>query len=244
MFSIPQHVAARLSKGVTKYRRLLKRACDRQAGLADTVSMVRDMLSEIFGFDPDSEVSEELCKGGDRCDLAVLVADQIIYLLKVVPPGVALLDKYLKSGASFAAREKVRWIVLTNGLDWQVFKVVPKGPVSWDLVTRFDFLSLSTRRKEDKGKLFALCREAIGHDLMDLFHDKSRYINRFVIADILSSEAVVPVVWKVLRKIAPAADIDASEVEAIIKGEIINREILDHSRMSMATEKVRRALKR
>lgn len=244
MVTIPKKVTERLSKGVTKYKRVLKKALDRDVNESDTVSIITDMLSDVFGFDKYSEVTSEYCVKKTYCDLAVTVDDSIVYLLEAKAIGLTLKDNHLRQAVNYGANEGIPWVVLTNGIEWHVYKIELKKQVTHELVCSINFIDLSPRKKEDQEKLFVLCKEGVKKDVLDIFHEKAQCVNKFVIADILASEAVVPVVRRVLRKMSPGLRVETPEIEAIIKGEIIKREILESEKSKAAQSKVRRALKK
>lgn len=240
---IPKSVTERLSKEVGTYKRLLKRAEIRHRSHTATMALVTAMLSDVFGFDKHSEVKSDLGQSDDSYDLAVLLKDRIVYVLKVLAAGIPLEEKYLKKATRFTLKEDIPWVVLTNGVDWQAYKVRANQRITCELVNSFNFLSLTTRKKEDRGRLFALTREGVAEDAMDLVHEKSKWVNRFVIAHILTSEVVVPVVWKALRRMSPEMDVGIHEVEDIIRTEIINKSISESNRALLARSKVLKSLR-
>ena len=50
MVSVPKRVSDRLAKQVPSFQRVLKNAKDRDVNEADTMTIVTDMLSQVFGF--------------------------------------------------------------------------------------------------------------------------------------------------------------------------------------------------
>ncbi len=64
MTKIPKKVSDRLATEVTKYQKVLTAAKDRDVNESDTVTIIVDMLSDIFGFDKYYEVTSELAIRG------------------------------------------------------------------------------------------------------------------------------------------------------------------------------------
>ena|SRR3989338_4419325 len=52
MASIPKKVAERLVVGIKRFQPILAAAKARDVGEADTVTIVKDMLSDVFGYPP------------------------------------------------------------------------------------------------------------------------------------------------------------------------------------------------
>ena len=59
MASIPKKVAERLVVGIKRFQPILTAAKTRDVGEADTVTIVKDMLSDVFGYDKYSELTSE-----------------------------------------------------------------------------------------------------------------------------------------------------------------------------------------
>ena len=66
---IPQKVARRLSFGLKQFQPILESAKSRDVNESDTVVIVTDILSEIFGYDKYNEVTSEYAIKGTYCDL-------------------------------------------------------------------------------------------------------------------------------------------------------------------------------
>jgi len=61
MSNIPAAVVKRLSTAVPKFKKVLASARERDINESDTVTIITDMLEEIFGFDKYSEITREHC---------------------------------------------------------------------------------------------------------------------------------------------------------------------------------------
>jgi len=59
MAQVPNKVAARLSSTIKLFSRLSIQQKSRDANESDTVIIVTDMLSEVFGYDKYSEITSE-----------------------------------------------------------------------------------------------------------------------------------------------------------------------------------------
>ena len=59
MTTIPAKIRANLVDGIKKYQPIVKKARDKDVNESDTVTIIADMLSDIFGYDKYSEVTSE-----------------------------------------------------------------------------------------------------------------------------------------------------------------------------------------
>ena len=80
---IPQRIAKRLSFGLKQFQSILESAKSRDINESDTVVIVADILSEIFGYDKYSEVTSEYAIRGTYCDLAIKLNGKLHHLIEV-----------------------------------------------------------------------------------------------------------------------------------------------------------------
>ena len=71
MAKIPAKVSSRLSSGLKRFQPILDSAHSRDVSEADTVTIVKDILAEVLGYDKYSELTSEHLIRGTYCDLAV-----------------------------------------------------------------------------------------------------------------------------------------------------------------------------
>ena len=64
-------ISERISLGLKKFHSILDSAKTRDVTEADTVTIIKDMLSEVFGYDKYSEITSEYAIRGTYCDLAI-----------------------------------------------------------------------------------------------------------------------------------------------------------------------------
>ena len=241
MANIPAKVVTRLKEEVPKFQKVLTSARDRDINEADTVVIITDMLNDVFGMDKYSEVTREFAIKGTYVDLAVKLDGKIEYLIEVKAIGLDLRENHLRQAVDYAAKEGVKWVVLTNGIDWEVHRVIVSGQVSNERIVRFNFLDLTTRKDADLDMLFMLCRRGMAKDLIEDYFERQQACNKFTIGALLSSEPVVGIVRRTLRQLTPGLKITAEEIEQSIVNEVIKREVQFSEEGVEAQKKLRRA---
>ena len=73
MAAIPKKVTERLIAGIKRYQPILAAAKARDVGEADTVTIIKDMLADVFGYDKYLEVTSEFSIRGTYCDLGIKI---------------------------------------------------------------------------------------------------------------------------------------------------------------------------
>ncbi len=241
MIAIPKKVADRLGKEVARFQPVLKGAKDRDVNESDTVTIIADMLATVFGFDKYTEITSEQAIRGTYCDLAVKLDGKVKYLVEVKAIGLDLKENHLRQAVNYGVNEGIQWVVLTNGVDWQVYSLKFERPVSWDLVTSFNILELNPRHGEEQDKLFLLCREGLGKAAIEVYHERIQSVNRFVIGAIIRTDAVLEVIRRELRRSAPGLKIATDEIAKIVSSDVLKREVAEGELADKAWAKVKKS---
>lgn len=242
MAKIPNKVKARLIKETTQFKKVLESAKSRDVNESDTVTIITDMLERVFGFDKYSEVTSELCIKGQFCDLAVKLDGNFEYLIEVKAIGMDLKDSHLRQATNYGANHGIPWIVLTNGMEWQLYKVRFERPVDVDHLCTFDFSQINPRNEEDLAQLFLLCRSGVKKHAIEEYHDRVQSVNRFIIGAILESESVANTVRRELKKLSPGLKITADEITKLITSEVLKRDVTEGEAAEKAQAKLKRSL--
>ena len=108
MPSVPKKVAERLIAGLKRYQPILAGAKARDVGEADTVTIIKDMLADVFGYDKYADLTSEHAIRGTFCDLAVMTDGQLQALIEVKAIGVELKDPHVKQAVDYAANNEER----------------------------------------------------------------------------------------------------------------------------------------
>ena len=244
MSKIPALVVKRLTTAVPKFKKILAKAKERDVNESDTVTIITDMLEEIFGFDKYSEITREYGIQGTFCDLAIKTNKKIEYLIEVKAIGLALRGKHIKQAVNYASREGIKWVVLTNGMNWQIHRVSLDGKVQNERIFSIDFTEINPKQKEQQELLFLLCRRGVQKDLIGDYYEYRQSVNRHTIGALLLTDSVTKAVRKELRKLKPGIKVDIEEISNLIKSEVIKRETLESDAGIEASKQVTKFIKK
>ncbi len=238
--ALPKKVQQRLSTGIKKFQPILKSAIDRDVNESDTVLIVRDMLSDLLGFDPFQDLTAEYAIRGRYVDLAIVKSDRPVVLVEVKAIGTELHDRHVRQAVDYAANEGVEWVILTNGQFWRIYKVIFSQPINSELVDEIDILALNTRSLKDLEQLYPITPEGIKKDELSSFYRRKRAINRFFLGAILRSTPIVSAVRRELRKLEPEVKITEDELRLLIEKEVLKREVVEDDQGKEAFRIVKR----
>lgn len=244
MGNIPTAVSKRLTSTVPRFKKILQAAKERDVNESDTVTIVTDMLEEVFGFDKYSEITREYAIQGTYCDLAIKTGKKVEYLIEVKAIGLDLVDKHLKQAVNYASREGIKWVVLTNGIAWEIHRVNLEERVHNERLFSFDILELNLRQKEHQDLLFLLCKRGIQKDLIDDLYEYRQSVNRHTIGALLLTKPVTALIRRELKKLKPGIKVTQEEIHELIKSDVLKREVIDSEAGIEANKQVARFCKK
>jgi hypothetical protein len=238
---IPKKVQDRLVAGLKKYQPIVRKLAERDISEADTVTVCKDMLTDIFGYDKYLELTSEQQIRGTFCDLAVKIGNKVHYLAEIKSAGTSLNNNHLRQAVNYGAHEGIEWVLLTNAIVWKVYRIKFAQPIDWEEIYCFDMATLSSRSNDDLGKLFMLCRESITTDALHQFHQQALILNRHVIAELLLGDAMVAGLRKEMRRLFSGLKTSDEELRALLTIEVIKRDTLDGDAAKAAKTTVKKA---
>ncbi len=244
MASIPKRVNDRFVRAVPKFQQVLQTAKDRDLNEADTVSILQDMLAEVFGYDKYLEVTSEFAIRGTYCDLALKVDDKVQFLVEAKAVGVSLKDGHVRQAVDYGANHGVPWVVLTNGIHWRLYRIRFEQPIACSLVCALDMSTLNPRDEKVQECLFLIAREGLERNAREEYHEKLQSVNRYVIGQFILSEPVITLVRRELRRFSEGARIEAEDIEQILQTEVLKRDLLEGEEADAARARVGRFYKR
>lgn len=227
MANIPKKVVERLVKTVPKFQKVLQIAKDRDVNESDTVAILNDIFGDVFGYDKYLEVTSELAIRGTYCDLALRVDDKVQFLIEVKAIGIELKESHMKQACDYGANHGVQWVVLTNGIEWKIYRIRFEQPINFDLVCVYNFLELNPRNDKDQELLFLLTKEGLDKNARDEFYEKVQSVNRYIVGNLMLAEPVLSVIRRELRRLADGMKIEFEEVESIVRTQVLKREIVE-----------------
>ncbi len=240
----PKKAAERIAAGVKKFQPILAAARSRDVNESDTVVLVTDVLCEIFGFDKYTELTSEHAIRGTFCDLAIRIEGTLALLVEVKAIGLELKDAFVKQAVDYAANQGLEWVVLTNSVNWRVYRVHFQKPIEHELVVEFDLLQLNARSQGDIDTLGLLAKEGFQRARLGEYHTQRQALNRFALGALLVSDTVVDLLRREIRRMSPEVRVEVEEIRAALENEVLKREVLEGDKAAAAKRTVARAANR
>jgi predicted type IV restriction endonuclease len=88
---------------------------------ANTVQRLMMVFQNVLGYDPLTEITRELAIKTKYVDLALQIDGVIRVLVEAKAAGCELRDRHIEQAKSYAAESNIRWVLLTNGVNWNLY---------------------------------------------------------------------------------------------------------------------------
>lgn len=235
-------IEERIKNTLPKFQKVLQIAKDRDLNESDTVSIINDILADVFGYEKYTEITSELMIRGTFCDLAIRLNGKFEdgFLIECKRVGIELKEEHMRQAVNYGVNKGINWVILTNGIIWKVYKLKFEQPVSWDLVLTVDLLNVNVKDDADIENLFVICKEGVLKSAREELYEKVQCVNRFVIGQLILNEPVLSVIRKELRKMSDGINVAEEEIGEIIRTSVLKRDIVDEeqSETQMAMTRV------
>jgi hypothetical protein len=242
VFKLPKKFIDRTEAKLKNFKNIANSHRSKDVSEADTVTLVKDIFSDIFGFDKYTELTSEQLIRGQFCDLAVKIDGKIKFLIEVKSAGTELNDRHIQQAINYGSNQGVNWVILTNAIQWQMFKIKFGQPPSHELVASFNLIEIDPKKESDLQMLFLLAKEGISADAIQSFHQKISLLNRYTISQVLTSEPCPSVIRKEFRKLFPDVRVDNDAIQLMLTEEIIKREALEGEKVKEAKALIKKPL--
>jgi hypothetical protein len=244
MANIPQRVSERLVAGIKKFKPVLITALENKGNESNTVTIITDMLSEIFGFAKYTEITSEIAIRGTFCDLATRIEKEIQSLIEAKAIYHELNYAHVTQAVAYASTQGVGWVILTNGIIWQIYKVTIAKLVDHEKIIEIDFSTIDHHNSDDLESLFRLTKEGWMKSALNDYYEQKQALSKFSIAAALSTDSVLSAIRKHLRLISPDAKINAEQIRSVLEEEVVQKEVLQDEKTEEARKKIAKVLKK
>ena len=242
--SIPKKVSDRIATRLRSFQAVLAAQRARDVSEADTVTVIKDLLSEVFGYDKYSELTREHAIRGTYCDLAVKIDGRLAFLIEVKAIGLELKDAHTKQAIDYAANQGCEWVILSNGIDWVLYHVLFRKPIDKKEVARINLLTANPKSDKDLEMLYLMTREGFAKSALAEYRDRMDATSRYMLAGILcESESVISAIRREVRRTSDLM-VEPEVIVQILKEQVIKRDAIEGLEAEAAMKRLQRAEKK
>jgi hypothetical protein len=161
--------------------------------------MINHFLSDVLGFTALEEIRTEYMIKGTYADYMVQVDGKRHFLVEVKAFSLSLNESHLRQTVNYGANEGIDWAMLTNGKQFDFYKISFGKPIHHDKIFSVD-LADSSYIKKSVDVLQYITKDAVVKKGLDILWNKSLALTPSSISKILLSADIVGPVKKKINK--------------------------------------------
>lgn len=238
--ALPKKVVERLTLNLKRYQTILADAKNRDISESDTVVILADMLAELLGYKKYIEITTEFAIRGTYVDLAVKVGEDVRFLVEVKAINIDLKESHVKQAIDYGANHGIEWVVLTNGVAWQFYKIHFDKPIDKSLIFEVDLLQTTAKNTQLIECFGTLSREGFTQSSMTAFYQQQQATSKYSIGALLTTDAVLSTIKKELKKLSPTSKIEDEFLKNLLLTDVIKRELTEGEQATAAIELIKK----
>lgn len=188
----------KLLAALKNYRRQFLDGGITQLDESGTRLMINSFLSEVLGYKQLEEIKTEYMIKGTYADYVIQVNQTRHFLVEVKALSFELSEKHLRQTINYGANEGIEYALLTNGKNFEFYKIIFDKPISSRLIFAVDLSDVSVQ-KDAMGYLQHLHKESVVKNAFRPLWNKCEATDPYNIAGIICSEPVLKVIKKLIR---------------------------------------------
>ncbi len=161
--------------------------------------MINAFLVEVLGYAPLEEVKTEYMIKGTYADYVVQLRATRHFLVEVKALGFELTEKHLRQAINYGANEGIEWALLTNGKQFDLYRIIFEKPISERKVFSIDLSNLDNL-KDNLEVIQYLHKASVSNKGLDQLWAKCLALDPKTIAGLLHNTPIVNFIRKVLKK--------------------------------------------
>jgi predicted type IV restriction endonuclease len=236
--AITSRIKEKILAGLKRLTPVLNQQKTRDVSEADTVTLVKDLLSDVFGYDKYADLTGEFSIRGTYCYLVAKIDNKISHIIEVKAIGVELDDRHVKQAVDYAVNQGVEWVILTNAIYWKLYHVIFSKPIDKQLVTQVDLLSVDLKQESNLELPYLFTKEGVRKGAHVDLHARQEATSRYLLAALLvNNDSVLGVIRRELRRVVDVIVSD-DDILQVLKSEVIKRDCLEGQSAEIAQKSV------
>jgi len=180
------------------YKQYLKKV-NPELDESGTRLMINSFLTDVLCFAPIEEVKTEYMIRGTYADYVIQLKGVRYFLVEVKALGIELSEKHLRQAVNYGANEGIEWAVLSNGKQFDFYKILFNKPIEERKIFSIDLSDIS-KFKYNAELLQYLHKLSITNKGLDTLWSKCVALDPITVAGLLQNKPVVNFIKRALKK--------------------------------------------
>lgn len=152
--------------------------------------MVNSLLTEVLGYTELEDIKTEYQIRGEYADYVIQLARKKHFVVEVKAVQLDLNEKHLRQSISYAANEGIDWIILTNGWQIEVYKMIFSKPINTKLLFKLNLNDPIDFKKAPQSLILLSKRSILNNELNNFWHRFDALESHNLAKNLYSVEAI------------------------------------------------------
>jgi hypothetical protein len=130
--------------------------------------MINNLLTEVLGYVELQDIKTEYQIRGEYADYVIQLNKKKHFVVEVKAVQLDLSEKHLRQSIAYAVNEGIDWILLTNGRQVELYRVLFKKPIDVKKIFSFDLYDSNELKKASEYVTY-LSKKSIMKDELNNF---------------------------------------------------------------------------
>ena len=210
-----EHQIKQLEKRLREYRKkYLTNKQNLELDESATRLMVNYFLTDVLSYVELDDIKTEYNIRGEYADYVIQLARKKHFIIEVKSIQLDLNERHLRQSTSYAANEGIDWILLFNGKQIQLYRVLFGKPISVHPVLDLDLSDLSSMKVASEHLIY-LCKPAVVKNELETYWKRFDALSPYSLAKNIYSLEVIGAVRRKLRQTSGISFSNEDIVDAI-----------------------------
>ena len=197
---------------------LLTDALEKKENETGTCMLIDSMLQNVLGYEK-ADIKREQNIKGKRADYVLNIKDEDSIIIEAKRIGMNLRESQIFQASAYGAHSGIKWIVLTNALVWQLYKISTGEKIENHLIFTIDLLD--GLDNEEAEYFYLISKDGMSRkNLLDNMWEKIRSLSDENIIEAILSDGVISKIRTTISQQTGYKKIDNEELRQIIEEKI------------------------
>ncbi len=162
--------------------------------------MINAFLTEVLGYEELTEIKTEYNIKGVYADYVIQLQRKKQFVVEVKSVELDLNERHLRQSIGYAANEGIDWIILTNGREFQFYRLLFEKPIRCELVASLVFTEATPKQLQGYADfLSAFTKRGVEKKEHELLWQRTTALAPVTIARLLYSEDAARLIKRELK---------------------------------------------
>lgn len=197
---------------------LLMDSLEKKENESDTRLIIDSMLQNILGYDI-SDIKTEQKIEGKRADYVLSIKGKDTIVIEAKRIGMNLREKQIFQASAYGAYSGIKWVILTNALVWQLYRISTGEKIEHNLIFTIDILD--GLDNEEAEFFYLISKEGMSRkNLIENLWEKIRALSEDNLVDAILNDGVISKIRTTLVKQTGYKKITNDELRQVIEEKI------------------------